>query len=141
MLPTTKAYAHIGFLIVGLLIAAFILFMPIPHYSANTGWYQGPSIAGRLLGETQKGAPIEQVYWTVFRSSVETPYSIFCQEDSDCTKYTVLNQCKIYCGNNDTGNSEVSRRLENNRVCDTGSWKKPAVDCRCVLSRCINIAE
>ena len=133
--------SSISLLMIGAGIIIFTLFIPLPHYDIDTGWYNGPSLAVRFLGSYEKGSPIDQVYKVVAEAIVKSPFEISCDSDSDCGTYTVVNQCKIYCGNLSGENANKVTQLEKNRVCDPAFWTRPALSCSCVLNRCVTLTE
>lgn len=136
-----RGLSALSYLLVGLFIVGVIMIFPLPHYNTESGWYKGPSFAVRMLGSYEEGAPIDQVYKVVAEAAVSSPFEIRCATDSDCASYTVVNQCKKYCGNLDGANADTARKLENNRVCDPARWSRPAINCSCVLGRCINLSQ
>ena len=133
--------SSISLLLIGAGIVVFTLFIPLPHYDLNKGWYSGPSLAIRLLGSYEKGSPIDQVYKTVADAIIKSPFETTCTSDSDCGTYTVVNQCKVYCANLDGENATKVSQLEKNRVCDPAFWSRPKINCSCVLNRCVTLTE
>jgi len=127
------------FLLIGFLLVIFSTFVPLPHYNVDNGWYQGPSIAARMLGADEPGAPIEQVYSVFLKAAVQSPFELNCEIDSDCKILNITNQCKAYCANTFQGNIDTAGKLSNNRVCDPAKWVAPSQNCKCVLKKCISV--
>lgn len=120
---------------------SFVLFLPIPYFHQDSGWFMGPSIGARMMakdGDTF-GEAGDSLMTTYIKHSVESPFGLNCETDLDCTTIHVRNQCKSYCAATSPDNKDVISRLENNRVCDPAMWKQEVINCRCILNKCITV--
>jgi hypothetical protein len=128
------------YFLIGAVVLVIILLAPYPYFNTKTNaWYTGAPLAQRLLGVHEPGIPFEKVSSQVANDSINSPFDIECTTDDDCIQYVVTNQCMVYCGNKAPGNKNAQSLLENNRVCDSGSWSPPTIRCNCVYSKCINL--
>lgn len=121
------------------IILSFLIFVPLPHYHHDQGWFMGPSIGARIIDDSTHAAPIDRVVASYISASLESPYEIDCETDLDCNVINVRNQCQTYCADNSASNSEVTQKLEKNRVCDPAKWKPDFTNCRCVFNKCATI--
>lgn len=132
--------SSVVFIVIGFGLLLFIMFIPLPHYNQDQGWYQGPSVAARLLGANEPGAPVEQVYFSLIQSSIKSPFELSCLTDEECTTYNVANQCRSYCASQSDQNADTTKQLGNNRVCDPAGWRPEKLNCRCILKKCIEVS-
>lgn len=60
-----------------------------------------------------------------------------CIADTDCERYIVYNQCKVYCANKDEANLQIIKKLEETKLCDPALWFAPPLNCGCVNNQCV----
>ncbi|OGM31662.1 hypothetical protein A2803_04505 [Candidatus Woesebacteria bacterium RIFCSPHIGHO2_01_FULL_44_21] len=129
----------IFYLIFIVCLVAFFVSVPYPYYKPEGSWYLGPSIGVRLSGQKDTGVPLELVFERVTGAVVTSPLETSCTTNEDCTNYKVINQCKVYCGNQSPGNETAATILGNNRVCDPAGWRVPKTNCVCVHGTCADL--
>ncbi len=142
-MSTTKlalGASGIFYFLVGITFLVFFFLFPYPHYSLiDNSWYMGASIGARLTGVPDGGVPLEKVFEKVTTATVTSPLDISCVTNADCKAYTVISQCMVYCGNTNSSNDMALMKLNNNRVCDPATWRKPVVNCTCVHGNCVDL--
>jgi hypothetical protein len=136
---TKKGSAFLIISLAALFVIILVLFIPLPHYFPDGTTSSGPSIIAQLLGEKSEGESIISVWSKNLTGRVESPYTLTCQTDLDCQTVTVRNQCQSYCANFDPNNSDVTEKLERNRVCDPASYAPRDLGCKCVLGSCTDL--
>lgn len=132
--------SSIFYLFVGLSFLLIFLLAPYPYFQ-NEGsyWFLGASVGSRLIGREDVGVPLDQVAVKISYASISNPFNTECENTSDCKKYEVTNQCKIYCGSTVSDNITVMSQLNNNRVCDPALWGKPKTTCTCLSGKCVSL--
>ena len=136
-----KGASGIFYIIFIVCLVAFFISVPYPHYRPGGSWFLGPSIGERLGGQAQvrDSIPLERVFERVTRAVVTSPLETSCTTNEDCLSYKVINQCKVYCGNQSPGNETAATMLGNNRVCDPAGWRAPKTNCVCVHGTCADL--
>jgi hypothetical protein len=127
-------------LLVVISLIVFFLLVPYPYYEpAESRWFLGASVGARLGGARENGVPLEKVFEKVTKATITNPLEITCSSNADCKNYVVPNQCRIYCGNTNEGNTRIQTILGNNRVCDPATWREPPTNCSCVYGNCVDL--